>query len=156
MNIYESLSCPTFTLNEQIARQVFDTVPEGGPLVLLTDRRGNRWPSNSAELAKLDISESFLQELCAKIDDGDEPIVTQVHDYSIIGAALATERNYCGCVLIATPQSSPESTFNNMGLIEMLLSQFGVIARLIEKNNLLYEAQLRHYRVGGQSAVASN
>jgi hypothetical protein len=156
MNIYESLSCSTFTLNEQIARQVFDTVPEGGPLVLLMDRRGNRWPSNSEELAKLDISESFLQEFCAKIDDGDEPIVTQVHKYSIVGAALATERNDCGCVLIAVPKSSPESTFNNVGLIEMLLSQFSVIARLIEKNNLLYEAQLRHYRTDVQTVIASN
>ena len=156
MNIYESLSCSTFTLNEQIARQVFDNVPEGGPLVLLMDRRGNRWPSNSEELAKLDISESFLQEFCAKIDDGDEPIVTQVHKYSIVGAALATERNDCGCVLIAVPKSSPESTFNNVGLIEMLLSQFSVIARLIEKNNLLYEAQLRHYRTDVQTVTASN
>jgi len=156
MNIYESLSCPTFRLNEQIARQVFDTIPEGGPLVLIMDKRGNRWPSDSEELAKLNLSESFLDELCAKIDDGGEPVVTQVQEHSIIATGLATEQSDCGCVMIAMPQSSPESTFSNIDLIEMLLNQFSVIAKLIEKNNLLYEVQLKQYRVGGQSAIASN
>ena len=156
MNIYESLSCPTFRLNEQIARQVFDTIPEGGPLILIMDRHSNRWPSDSEELAKLNISESFLEELCAKIDDGNEPIVTQIHEHSIIATGLATEHSDCGYVMIAVPQSSPESTFSNIDLIEMLLNQFSVIAKLIEKNNLLYEVQLKHYRVGGQSAIASN
>ena len=156
MNIYESLSCPTFKLNEQIARQVFDTIPEGGPLVLIMDRRGNRWPSNSEELSRLNLSESFLDDLCAKIDDGDEPIVTQVHEYSIIAVGLTTDKSDCGCVMIAVPQSSPESTFSNINLIEMLLNQFSVIAKLIEKNDLLYETRLQHYRVGGQSVIASN
>jgi hypothetical protein len=156
MNIYESLSCPTFRLNEQIARQVFDTIPEGGPLILIMDRHSNRWPSDSEELAKLDISESFLEELCAKIDDGSEPIVTQINEHSIVATALTTDRSDCGYVMVAVPQSSPESTINSIGLIEMLLNQFSVVAKLIEKNNLLYEVQLKHYRVGGQSAIASN
>ncbi|MBN2313661.1 MAG: hypothetical protein JXM79_07005 [Sedimentisphaerales bacterium] len=156
MNIYESLSCPTFQLNEQIARQVFDTIPEGGPLVLIMDRNGNRWPSDSEELVKLDISESFYEELCSKIDDGGEPIITQIHEHSIIATGLTTEQSNCGYVLIAVPQSSPESTFSNIDLIEMLLNQFSVIAKLIEKNNLLYEHQLKHYRLGDQSVVASN
>ncbi len=156
MNIYESLSCPTFRLNEQIARQVFDTIPEGGPLILIMDKHSNRWPSDSEELAKLNINESFLEELCANIDDGNEPIVTQIHEHSIIASGLGTEQSDCGYVMIAIPQSSPESTFNNIDLIEMLLNQFSVIAKLIEKNDLLYEVQLKHYRVGGQSAIASN
>ena len=156
MNIYESLSCPTFRLNEQIARQVFDTIPEGGPLILIMDRHSNRWPSDSEKLAKLNINESFLEELCANIDDGNEPIVTQIHEHSIIASGLGTEQSDCGYVMIAIPQSSPEPTFNNIDLIEMLLNQFSVIAKLIEKNDLLYEVQLKHYRVGGQSAIASN
>jgi hypothetical protein len=156
MNIYESLTCPTFKLNEQIARQVFDAIPEEGPLVLIMDRNNNRWPSNSEAFTKLNLDESFLEELCAKIDDGDEPIITQVGEYSIITTGLATERSDCGCVMVAVPRFNPESTFNNFDLIEMLLNQFNVIAKLIEKNNLLYELQLKHYRVGGQSAVASN
>jgi len=156
MNLYESLSSPSFALNEQIARQVFDIVPERGPLVLIMDRHGNSWPSDSEELAKLNISESFLKELRAKIDDGVEPVVTQVGECSIIAAELATEQRDRGYVMIAVPQCSPESTLINVDLIEMLLNQFSLIARLIEKNNHLYDVQMKHYRVCGQSAIASN
>ena len=156
MDLHESLSSPGFVLNEQIARQVFEVLPEGGPIMVIMDRDGSSWPSDSEEFAKLNVSESFLKELCAKIDDGAEPVVTQVNDCSIIAAQLATERSNCGYVIIALPQYSPESTLININLIEMLLSQLGLIAKLIEKNNLLYEVQMKHYRLCGQSEIASN
>ncbi|MHC4507638.1 MAG: hypothetical protein ACYTAO_01595 [Planctomycetota bacterium] len=156
MNIYESLSSPSFVLNEQIARQVFEVLPERGPLVLIMDRRGNSWPSDSEEFAKLNISESFLKELRGKIDDGAEPVVTQAEDCSIIAAELTTEQGDCGYVIVALPNYSPESTLINIDLIEMLLNQFSLIARLIEKNNLLYEAQMKHYRACGPGTSAAN
>ena len=104
--------------------------------MLIMDRDGNSWPSDSEEFAKLKISESFLKELRAKIDDGAEPVVTQVNDCSIIAAQLATELSNCGYMIIALPRYSPESTLINIELIEMLLNQIGLIAKLIEKNNL--------------------
>jgi hypothetical protein len=156
MNIYESLSSPSFMLNEQVARQVFEVLPERGPLVLIMDRRGNSWPSDSEEFAKLNISESFLKELCAKIDDGAEPVLTQVNDCSIIATELMTNQSDCGYAMIALPNYSPESTLVNIDLIEMVLNQFSLIVKLIEKNNLLYEVQMKHYRVCGQGTIASN
>jgi hypothetical protein len=156
MDIHKSLSSPVFMLNEQIARQVFDVLPEQGPIMLIMDRDGNSWPSNSEEFDKLKISESFLKELCTKIDDGAEPVVTQVNDCSIIAAQLATERSNCGYVIIALPKYSPESTLINIELIEMLLNQIDLIAKLIEKNNLLYEVQMKQYRLCSQSEIASN
>ena len=156
MNLNESLSSGVFMLNEQVARQVFEVLPDQGPILLIMDRNGNCWPSDSEKYAKLDISELFLKELCAKIDDGAEPVVTQINDCSIVAAQLATERSNCGYVIIALPQYNPESTLINIDLIEMLLSQLGLIVRLIEKNNLLFEVQMKHYRVCGQSVIASN
>lgn len=156
MDMYESLFSPGFVLNEQIARQIFEVLPERGPIMVIMDRDGNIWPSNSEEFAKLSVSESFLKELCAKIDDGVEPVVSQVNDCSVIATQLATERNNCGYVIIALPQYNPESTLINIDLIEMLLNQVGLIAKLIEKNNLLYEAQMKHYGVYGQGEISSN
>ncbi len=156
MNLHESLTSAGFMLNEQIARQVFEVLPEQGPILLITDRDGHSWPSNSEKYAKLNISEPFLKELCAKIDDGAEPIITQINDCSIVATQLSTERSNCGYVIIALPQYSPESTLINIDLIEMLLSQFSLIAKLIEKNNLLYEVQMKHYRPCSQSEIASN
>jgi hypothetical protein len=156
MNLHESLSSAGFMLNEQVARQVFEVLPEHGPILLIIDRDGHNWPSDSEEYAKLNISESFLKDLCAKIDDGAEPVITQINDCSIVAAQLATERNNCGYVIIALPQYGPESTLININLIEILLSQLSLIAKLIEKNNLLYEVQMKHYRLCGQSEVTSN
>ncbi|MEA3225616.1 MAG: hypothetical protein U9Q07_06660 [Planctomycetota bacterium] len=156
MNIYESLSSPGFMLNEQIARQVFEILPEGGPLVLIMDRDGNSWPSCSRDFAKLNISESFFKSICSKIDDGAEPVVAQVDECSVIGAQLATDRSNCGYVIIALPQYTPESTLANIDLLEILLNQLGLIAKLIEKNNHLYETQVKHYRICAQSKIASN
>ena len=151
MDMYKSLSSPGFMLTEQIARQIFEVLPEGGATIVIMDREGNNWPSDPEEFAKLNISESFLKELCAKIDDGAEPVVTGADDCSVIAAQLATERSNCGYVIIALPQYSPESILINIDLIEILLNQIGLIAQLIEKNNLLYEVQMKHYRVCGQS-----
>ncbi len=156
MNIYESLLSPAFELNDQIARQLFEVLPEKGPIVLIMDRNGNSWPSDSEEFSKLDISESHLKELCTKIDDGVEPVVTQVNDCSIIAAQLATERSNCGYVTILLPQYSPESTLVNITLIETLLNQFNLIAKLIEKNNLLHEIQIKNYRERINSENAYN
>jgi len=156
MNLHESVSSPGFILNEQIARQVFEVLPDQGPILLIMDKDGHSWPSDSDEYTKLNISEQFLKELCAKIDDGAEPVVTQIDDCSIVAAQLATERSNCGYVIFALPQYGPESTLINMDLIEMLLSQLSLIAKLIEKNNLLYEVQMKHYRMCSRSEIASN
>ena len=156
MDMYKSLSSPGFMLIEQIARQIFEVLPEGGATIVIMDREGNNWPSDPEEFAKLNISDSFLKELCAKIDDGAEPVVTGADDCRVIAAQLATERSNCGYVVIALPQYSPESILINIDLIEMLLNQIGLIAQLIEKNNLLYEVQMKHYRVCGQSEIALN
>ena len=156
MDMYDSLFSPGHLLNEQIARQIFDILPDGGPVMMIMDGEGNCWPSDSEKFSTLNISESLLREVCAKVDDGDEPVVTQLNDCSIVAAQLATERTRCGYVIIALPQYSPESILINIDLIEILLNQIGLIARLIEKNNLLYELQTKQFSIYDRSEIASN
>jgi len=156
MDMYESLFSPSVMLNEQIARQIFDILPEAGPVIVIMDNDGNSWPSDSEKFSKLNINEPFLKELCAKIDDGAEPVITQADDCCVVAAQLATEQTNCGYVIIALPQYNPESTLVNIDLIEILLSQVGLIAKLIEKNNRLYELQMKHFNVYSQSGTALN
>ncbi len=94
-NIYDSLFSPASNLrgqqiNEQIARQVFDILPDNGPIVVIMDVDRNCWPSDSEKFSDLNISESFLTDLCSKIEDGAEPVITQINDYSIIASQLIT------------------------------------------------------------------
>jgi len=156
MDMYDTLFSPGAVLNEQIARQIFDILPEDGPIIAIMDRDGNCWPSNSENFSKLNVSEPFLRQLRDKIDDGAEPVITQANDCSLIVTQLATEQTSCGYVIIALPQYSPESTLINIDLIEIVLNQIGLIAKLIEKNNRLYELQMKHYSLYGQGEIASN
>lgn len=156
MDMYDSLFSPSGVLNEQIARQIFDILPEQGPIIVIMDRDGNCWPSDFEQFSELNISKEFLKEICGKIDDGAEPIVTQANDCSVVAAQLATEQTNCGYVLLAMPQYSPESALANIDLIEIVLSQISLIARLIEKNNLLYELQMKQFSVYSGSETPSN
>lgn len=156
MDMYDSLFSPGCVLNEQIARQIFDILPEHGPVMVIMDKARQCWPSDSEKFSNLNIGEPFLEELCAKVDDGEEPVVTQTDNCSIVAAQLVTERTDCGYVIIALPQYSPESALINIDLIEILLNQVSLIARLIEKNNLLYELQMKHFSRYGRSEIASN
>jgi len=156
MEMYDSLSSPGYVLNEQIARQIFDILPEQGPFMVIIDRDGHCWPSDSERFSKLNISEAVLREIGDKVDDGVEPVVTQVDDCGIVAAQLATEQTNCGYVIIALPQYSPESTLINIGLIEILLNQIGLIARLIEKYNHLYEIQTKQFSLYARGEPSSN
>jgi hypothetical protein len=156
MSVSNSLLSPVALLNEQIARQIFDLMPEGGPVMIIMDREGHCWPSDSEQFSRLNLGKTFLKELCGKVDDGTEPIVTQVNDCSVVAAQLATEQTNCGYVLLAMPQYSPESTLVNIDLIEIVLSQISLIAKLIEKNNLLYELQIKQFGVYSSSEIPSN
>jgi hypothetical protein len=59
-------------------------------------------------------------------------------------------------VIIALLQYSPESTLINIDLIETILNQTGLIAKLIEKNNLLCELQMKQLSLYTQSETSSN
>ena len=156
MDIYDSILSSNYKLIDQIAQQIFGIVPDRGPIMAIIDREGNIWLSHQEEFGKLNINESFLRELCAKVDDGAEPVVTQIGEASITAAQLFTERSNCGYVIIILPQYSPESTLININLIETLLRQSVLIAELIEKNNLLDELRTKLYGIYSKSEAPSN
>src|SRR4030042_2090224 len=133
MDIGDLLFSENCVLNEQIAKQLFDILPERGPIMVIMDKEGHRWVSDPERFSKLSAREAFWSKLCVKIDDGDEPVVTQVDDCSIIAEQLTSEQTQCGYLIIVLPQYSPESTLVNIGLIETILNQASLIARLIER-----------------------
>jgi hypothetical protein len=147
--VSDSVYSQDCVLNEQVARQVFDILPEDGPLIVIVSKKGNCWPSNSERFTQLGITDGFLKDLCGKVDDGNEPIITQVDDFSIIATELTTDRTNCGYIILALPHYSPESTLANITLIEILLSQVGLIAHLLEQNNQLHESQMKQFAACG-------
>jgi hypothetical protein len=154
MDTCDAAFSATRMLNEQIARQVFDVLPERGPILVIMDRDGNCWPSDSEEFAKLNLNDTLLRDLRAKVDDGAEPVITQVGDTSVTIAQLTTDRTNCGYLVIALPRYGPESTLTNIDLVEALLSQITLIARLVEKGSLLNQSHLNSFG-GARTGVAN-
>jgi hypothetical protein len=156
MNMFDSLFSPGHALNEKIARQVFDILPEQGPLMVILDLQGHCWPSNSHEFSSLNINKSYLKELTAKIDDGAEPVITQINDCSIVATQLATPKTNCGYILFIFSKNTPEAAMVNMDLIEILLNQTNLVAKLIEQNSQLYELSVKQYAAASYSEIAFN
>jgi len=143
-------------LTKEIARQVFEVLPESGPLIAIMDINGNIQVSNPEEFANLNISESFFQEVCVSIDDGEEPVITNSNNCTIVAEQLATEESNCGYVFVILPEYKPETILSNIDLIETLLNQIGLIAQFVEKNKLHCEVQMEHYRLYSQSEAVLN
>jgi hypothetical protein len=156
MDMCNATISATHLLNEQIAHQVFDVLPERGPVLLILDRDGSCWPSNPEDLAKLNLSEAFWKDLRAKVDDGAEPVITQVGDASVTIAQLCTDRTNCGYVVVILSRHSAESTLTDIDLVEALLNQITLIARLIEKSSMLTRSHVNHYAALSTSAAAMN
>ncbi len=147
MEMYGSHFTSAHVLNEKIARHMFDIMPENGPVMIIMDCDGSCWPSDSELFDKMPVTDEFIQMACQRIDDGSEPVITQVADYTVVASQLLTDKTNCGYVIIVFPHHSPESAMLNVDLIEMILNQVNLVARLIEKNGLLYELQMKQHEV---------
>ena len=156
MNMFDSLFSPSNALNEQLARQLFEILPEQGPLMVIIDQLGHCWPSNSEEFSALNISKSYLKELTDKIDDGAEPVITQFNDSSIVANQLATPKTNCGYIIFIFSQKTPETAMVNIDLIEILINQTNLVAKLIEQNNQLCELNAKQYAIHSSNESAFN
>jgi hypothetical protein len=156
MDTCDATFSATHLLNEQIARQLFDLLPERGPIVMVMDRDGTCRSNDPQELARLNLSEALWADLRAKVDDGAEPVITQVGDASVTIGQLCTDRTNCGYMVVVLPRHSPESTLAHIDLIESMFAQITLIARLIEKSSMLMQSHVNHYAAYALSGAASN
>ncbi len=156
MDVYDAIASAHGPLNEQIARNVFDALPEPGPIVTVMDRGGHCWSSNPPEFAKLRLSPTLLADLRAKVDDGAEPAFTNSQDTSLAMAQLPTENTQCGYLLVALPRCGSELTQTQVDLIESLLNQIAQVACLTEHNHILKERQAMYHGVQESHTVIAN
>ncbi|MGE5293403.1 MAG: hypothetical protein ACM3VT_01110 [Solirubrobacterales bacterium] len=146
MDLCHTETSNTHSLTEQIAQEVFEILPEQGPILVIMDREGNSWSSRPDEFGKLGICDAFLCDLRSKVDDGAEPVITQIGDASVTIAQLATDHSNCGYVAVVLPQYTPESTLTHIDLVEAMLNQITLIARLVEKTSVLTQRHMNHYQ----------
>ncbi|HPC95417.1 MAG TPA: hypothetical protein PLU87_10765 [Sedimentisphaerales bacterium] len=156
MDMYDAVFSASYALNEQVARRVFDALGESGPLLAIMDRSGNCWASDPEVFDRMCPGDTVLEDLWAQVDDGHEPVITQVADKSVATAQLATEHTNCGyLVLILAGREAPGNQ-TVRDLVEALFSQIALVARLIETSSLLSDTQVKCYSAYGTSDAPAN
>jgi len=132
------------SLNEQTARQVFDTLPEEGVVVAILDRNGTRWLSDPEAFERLGLDEASIAEFRARVDDGVEPVVARLADASVSMVQLTTGHTNCGYAMVALPRSTGKPNVSDVNLLEAYLGQIALIARLTEKNRQLMKTRVAY------------
>ena len=156
MDACDATFSATYVLNEQIARAVFEMLPDGGPVVGIMDGDGHRWLSDPVGYDQADVTESIVDDLRCQVDDGIEPVTARRGDVSVTVTQLTTEHTRCGYLILVVPSSAGGMTTAQHDLVEALLGQILLVANLIEARCLLSDTQVRCYGAYGTSSTPVN
>lgn len=111
---------------DRIARIVLESFEETEIILGIVDREGC-WVSNKPDVFEQVISDPMmLDDMCRKIDDGCEPLLSHKDTYLIGGGAI----NDSGYAILLVPNYSAEKSAAYNDFVEIVLSQ---IAMLSEK-----------------------
>jgi len=145
MNTCDTTFSAGQTLSEQTARQIFDSLPEDGVIVVFIERDGTRWTSDSEAFARLGLDDASLAEFRARVDDGVEPVVTRLGDASITMAQLSTEHTDGGYVMVVVPDGPDKLAASDVSLLEACIGQISLVARLTERSRQLMNTRMGYY-----------
>jgi hypothetical protein len=139
------------TINK-IAQMVFDSFGDTDIVIAIIARSGS-YVSNRLDIFERIFAErSLLDELCRRVDDGCEPLISQIDGYFVAASGLSsgfdgigsTSSPLVGYAIMLLPACSfGQSEHLDFGFdsahhfIEIILEQFSVIAGLIEQNRQL-------------------
>lgn len=145
MEICNTTLSACYELNERIAAEVFEALPECAPLVAIFDHEGHRWASDEEAFARLNLDDDLLADLRAKVDDGAEPAAVQVGDIGVAMMQLATEHTKCGYFILATSRCGQDAAPWALDVTEVLVSLVALTARWIEKDRMSWELETKRF-----------
>ncbi len=109
---------------DRIARTVLESFEETEIVVAIVDREGC-YVSNQTDVFETVFSDPrMLDEICRKIDDGCEPVITQMDGFLAAGASI----NDVGYSILLVPNYSADKAAAYYDFIEIVLSQIGVLS----------------------------
>ena len=156
MDACNAASSAVYELNEKIAQQVFEGVPEGGLVLAIMDGAGNCWPSDTDAFSRLGLDDTQLAELRARVDDGADAARVLVGEAMVTVTQLATERTNCGYLVLAEPLRGGEPTRTSQDLVETLFSQIALVGRLLERESQAGDDRMSSYRLYGTCDMPTN
>ncbi len=132
---------------KKIARTVFDSFQNSDIILTILDRGGS-YVSNKVEVFEQVFSrQELLANLCGRIDDGCEPLIAQIGDYSVAATGFSANGSFGGYAVMLLPGCNLEKAVGCTDFIEIILSQIALLAeRAVQDSQipgLNYQAQLQ-------------
>jgi hypothetical protein len=132
------------TIN-QIAQAVFNSFANTDIVVAILNHNGS-YVSNKLDVFEQVFAErNLLDELCSRVDDGQEPLISQIDGFIVAASCLSSGLENVGYSVMLLPACSFGNTPESVDFIEIMLEQFSLIAGLIEQNQ-----QLKDFSESGQ------
>jgi hypothetical protein len=123
------------TIN-QIAQSVFDSFADTDIVLGILNHNGS-YVSNKLDIfERVFADQRLLDELCKRVNDGQEPLFSQINEYFIAASGLSSGIEGIGYAVLLLPVES----FRSVDFVEVILEQFSTIAGLIEQNQQLKES----------------
>ena len=124
----------------QLARMVFDSFEGTGIIIAILGRTGS-YVSNRLDIFETVFTDQLiLDELCRRIDDGHEPLITQIDGYLVAASALTSGFDCIGYVVMLLPAWTSEKSLECLDFVEIILNQCSIIAGLINQNQQLKQS----------------
>ena len=141
--IYKEMFDSAHLLCEQIRRHLFKLVGPEGPALVVLDTERRLQTSHPGRIGfLLGDNERLVEQMCARLDDGEDPLVIPVNGGCAAACQLATERVHCGYLIVLFEGYDAETLSANMAMVELILAQAQLICELLDKNNQLHHLRL--------------
>ncbi len=119
-------------VQDQLIKALSSCLPEDRMGLILVDKNQDCWASDLVGYDGLIQETSVLEDMIARIDDGDEPALTRSDNMCLVGIHLLTPCCDYGYAILVLPDENYDVLLQNWGLIECLLNQMLKIAGLLE------------------------
>jgi hypothetical protein len=121
-------------VNEHIAELLVEAIGEDGPLLVVVDRQGNSWSSDTLKFTQV-LSEEMIEQITCRIDDGCDPVISSCDEVSFYATELMSDQFSCGFLIIAFSGTKEVDILDNIAIIEGIGSLANVVASLIRRQS---------------------
>ncbi len=121
-------------VNEHIAESLVEAIGEDGPLLVVVDRQGNSWSSDTMKFTQV-LSEETIEQIISRIDDGCDPVISSCEESCFYATELMADQVSCGYLIIAFCGTSEVDILENIELVEGIGSLANVVASLTRRQS---------------------
>lgn len=119
-------------VQERLIQALGPCLPEDGMDLILIDRHQCSWTSGPVAYDQLIGDPSAIEDMIARIDDGDDPALMRSGHVFVVGVPLLTPCCDYGYAMLVLSSVDDASLLKNWSFVECVLNQMQCIAGLLE------------------------